>query len=177
MNPPPKHATASVFLFTPTPDGWRIGLVHHPRFQRWMLPGGHVEAHENPSEAALREVKEETGLQACLLSPPGLGDPPGADDPTVPAPIWVVEQRVPPERREPADHVHIDHLYLALGPQADVPDDAELRFVWFADDDLDTLRMFTDTRVRARHLFLRLAEPSGPLTLARGRADFGLSLP
>ena len=142
-----------------------------------MLPGGHVEAHENPAEAALREVEEETGLPAYLLSPPGLGDPPGADEPIVPAPAWIVEQHVPPERREPADHVHIDHLYLALAPQADIPDTAELRFAWFADNDLDALRMFPDTRARARHLLCRLADPSGPLTLTHDTANADLSLP
>ncbi|MGH3820933.1 MAG: NUDIX domain-containing protein, partial [Pseudonocardiaceae bacterium] len=45
---------------------------------RWMLPGGHVEPDENPAEAALREVTEETGLTARLLPGPGLGQPDGA---------------------------------------------------------------------------------------------------
>lgn len=62
-----KHATSSVFLFTPGGDGWCIGLIHHPRLRRWMLPGGHVEPEENPAEAALREVGEETGLTARAL--------------------------------------------------------------------------------------------------------------
>lgn len=167
----PKHATASVFLFCSTDQGWRLGLIHHPRFGRWMLPGGHVEPHENPAEAAVREVSEETGLPAYLLSPPGLGDPPGAAEPVMPAPVWVVEQLVPPEKREPADHVHIDHLYLALAPRADVPSGAELRFGWFAEHDLGNLQMFPDTLARARHLFSRLADHTGPLTLVRADAQ------
>jgi 8-oxo-dGTP pyrophosphatase MutT (NUDIX family) len=162
-----KHATSSVFLFCSTDQGWRLGLIHHPRFGRWMLPGGHVEPHENPAEAAVREVSEETGLPAYLLSPPGLGDPLGAAEPVMPSAVWVVEQLVPPENREPTDHVHIDHLYLALTPRADVPPGAELRFGWFAEHDLDDLHMFPDTLARAGHLFSRLAGPAGPLVLAR----------
>lgn len=35
--------------------------------ERWDLPKGHVEAGESDSEAALREVKEETGVDVVLL--------------------------------------------------------------------------------------------------------------
>src|SRR5437763_14866929 len=90
-----KHTTASVFLFAATPEhGWRLGLVQHPRLCRWMLPGGHVEPHENPAEAALREVQEETGLAAGLVRLPSLGDPGDAADIAAAAPAWLVEQRV-----------------------------------------------------------------------------------
>ena len=107
-----KHATASVFLLTRLHGGWRIGLIHHPRLHRWMLPGGHLETHENPAEAALREVTEETGLTAQLINThaDGLTDA----VPGVPVPVWIAEQRVPAEPRHPHPHIHVDHLYLAL---------------------------------------------------------------
>lgn len=35
---------------------------------RWDLPKGHIEAGEQSSNAALREVREETGIEAELLS-------------------------------------------------------------------------------------------------------------
>ena len=37
----------------------------------WSLPGGHIEPGERAMAAALREVKEETGIEAELL---GLAD-------------------------------------------------------------------------------------------------------
>ncbi|MGQ0776590.1 MAG: NUDIX domain-containing protein [Pseudonocardiales bacterium] len=82
-----KHATASVFLFAHTNDTWRVGLIRHPRLDKWMLPGGHVEPDENPAEAALREVAEETGLTAQLLPGPGLDKPHEADEPSVITPL------------------------------------------------------------------------------------------
>jgi ADP-ribose pyrophosphatase YjhB (NUDIX family) len=52
-----KHPTASVFLMegSPVGDEERIGLIYHPRLQKWMIPGGHVEANERIAEAAARD--------------------------------------------------------------------------------------------------------------------------
>lgn len=38
-----------------------------PRRRVWSLPGGHIEAGETAAAAALREVHEETGIEAELL--------------------------------------------------------------------------------------------------------------
>jgi 8-oxo-dGTP pyrophosphatase MutT (NUDIX family) len=151
-----KHATASVFLFARAENTWRVGLIRHPRLGKWMLPGGHVEPDENPAEAALREVAEETGHTARLMSGPGLDEPDGADAPLMITPLWIVEQRVPAERREPEPHIHVDHLYLAVA-EASVPaPGAELPFAWYAADQLTAVDMFADTRVRATYLLDRI---------------------
>jgi 8-oxo-dGTP diphosphatase len=46
-------------------DG-RIAVVHRPRYDDWSLPKGKLDPGETSEEAALREVREETGL-ACEL--------------------------------------------------------------------------------------------------------------
>jgi len=40
----------------------------------WSLPKGHIEAGESPEEAALREVKEETGIESEISKSLGVID-------------------------------------------------------------------------------------------------------
>jgi len=44
-------------------------LLIAPRQGRWQLPKGHVERGEAPPAAAVREVREETGVLARVLAP------------------------------------------------------------------------------------------------------------
>jgi len=37
-----------------------------PKIGSWCLPGGFMELHEKPDEAALRELKEETGIVGTI---------------------------------------------------------------------------------------------------------------
>lgn len=37
----------------------------------WVLPKGHIEAGESPEAAAIREVREETGIDASTADPVG----------------------------------------------------------------------------------------------------------
>lgn len=44
----------------------RVLLRLHEKYSIWLPPGGHVELDETPEDAALREVKEEVGLDVEL---------------------------------------------------------------------------------------------------------------
>jgi 8-oxo-dGTP pyrophosphatase MutT (NUDIX family) len=44
-------------------------LLISPRAGRWQLPKGHVEPGEAPAQAAVREVREETGVSGRILAP------------------------------------------------------------------------------------------------------------
>jgi 8-oxo-dGTP pyrophosphatase MutT (NUDIX family) len=60
-------------------DG-RVALVHRPKYDDWSLPKGKLEPGESFEDAAVREVREETGMEAALreeLSSVGYTDPKG----------------------------------------------------------------------------------------------------
>lgn len=40
----------------------KVLLIKHKKLGLWLPPGGHIEANETPEETAVREVKEETGM-------------------------------------------------------------------------------------------------------------------
>lgn len=54
-----------VRVFDGTPH---ILLIRDP-YRKWGLPKGHLEGDEAEAEAALREVREETGLESLELGP------------------------------------------------------------------------------------------------------------
>jgi 8-oxo-dGTP pyrophosphatase MutT (NUDIX family) len=47
--------------------GNKVLLRRHDKYKIWLSVGGHIELDEDPNQAALREVKEEVGLDVVLL--------------------------------------------------------------------------------------------------------------
>lgn len=63
MPGPTRDFTATTFVVKDE----RTLLLWHREIQAWLPPGGHIEPDELPETAALREVREETGLEVQLV--------------------------------------------------------------------------------------------------------------
>ncbi|MBS3152506.1 NUDIX domain-containing protein [Candidatus Woesearchaeota archaeon] len=44
----------------------KVLLRKHDKYKMWLSVGGHIELDEDPNQAAIREVKEEVGLNVKL---------------------------------------------------------------------------------------------------------------
>ena len=63
--------TIDVYVIRPLRDGWRVLVLQRALDTRcptaWETVHGHVEPGEEPEDAAIREVREEAGLEASRL--------------------------------------------------------------------------------------------------------------
>lgn len=92
----PGHVTATGLVVAP--DEERVLLVHHRRLNRWLLPGGHIEAEDGTAaDAARREVIEET--RAALVD-------------TNDAPLAGIDVHGIPAKGAEPYHLHHDLIFL-----------------------------------------------------------------
>ena len=82
----------------------RVLLHRHPKLDKWLPCGGHVEPGETPDDAAVREVLEESGVPIRLLSEAPI---------SAPGPRQLARPRGVQLETIGPGHEHVDLVYLA----------------------------------------------------------------
>ena len=132
-----RHFTATAYVVN---DG-ATALHEHGRLGIRLPPGGHVDRDELPHEAAIREVREETGLAADLVADRADIDAPNGRPLPEPAHQMLHDIDVYPDGS--VGHQHIDHLYYARVPtrRIDPAGDDEAgadEWSWYTPEELRT---------------------------------------
>jgi 8-oxo-dGTP pyrophosphatase MutT (NUDIX family) len=118
-------------------------LLFHRKLLTWLPPGGHIEPHELPDDAARREVMEEAGVEVELMGAPGIRGSDSGRQLLRPEGIQV-EQISP-------GHEHIDLIYFARPvrlPTIPVSDNEEAQQIgWYGLEQIATLTTPPDVKV------------------------------
>ena len=125
-----RHFTVTGFVV----DGERTLLHWHKKLQIWLPPGGHIDANEDPVQAVLREVREETGIVGEIV--PGGRAYAFSNVQSLPTPISIIVADV--QHGGEAPHQHIDFSYVVRAV-ADAPreePEEDHGFVWVSADEL-----------------------------------------
>ena len=59
------HFTASAWIVNQDKD--KVLMTHHKKLNMWLQLGGHADGDDNLLNAAIREVKEESGIKKCKV--------------------------------------------------------------------------------------------------------------
>ena len=99
-----RHFTATGFVVR---DG-SVALHWHKKVKAWLPPGGHIEPNEDPVQAVVREVLEETGLEVEVVPTSSTLDLAYPEHVQPPYTIMVEDIH------DPVDgfHKHIDMIYF-----------------------------------------------------------------
>lgn len=132
--------TASVYIVR---DG-KVLLHKHKKLGIWVPPGGHVELVEDPNEAAVREAKEECGLDVRLVGHAQLPVPPTDES----------NDLIPPRflNRHPFNesHEHIDFVYFGVPTGGEVAgEEGNTEIGWFTREDVEGEALGLKSAVRA----------------------------
>lgn len=91
----PGHITGSAWILDSSGD--RALLTHHKKLGLWLQLGGHADGDSDVRSVALREAREESGIEAIEFVRPGIFD---------------VDVHWIPERRTDPGHYHYDVRFL-----------------------------------------------------------------
>lgn len=143
-----RHFTATTFVVHQDKT-----LLHfHRSLKMWLPPGGHIDRDELPHIAALREVKEETGLDVDLIHDVISIQSENAQE--IPRPRHLLLENINPF------HQHIDMIYFAKAGSFEAsPDEGEsLELRWFSHEELEGKEIEKDIRLLGQEAIALIAK-------------------
>ena len=140
----------NVFVFNK--DGTAMAFIKRekkPFVGFYLPPGGHIEEGEHPIKAAIREVKEETGLDVEIIDfRPGIPLVLDASTVRIPSPLHVQIEYID------KNHKHVDFIFVAETIECDeIPEEFQKNVKWFHFNEIRNNKMPKNVKDVATFLF------------------------
>ncbi|MBX4210924.1 NUDIX domain-containing protein [Candidatus Parcubacteria bacterium] len=130
----------------------KVLLRKHDKYKIWLSVGGHVELDEDPNAAALREVKEEVGLDVKLFDERKISKVLTEDYKELISPQFLNIHRISPT------HEHVVMTYFATSQTDEVKTEKENdEFKWVMREELRTMDLRPHVRIYAEKALEKLS--------------------
>jgi len=147
--------TAEVFIIHKN----KVLLRMHDKLKIWMSIGGHVELDEDPVEAAVREAKEEVGLDVRIV---GDAHGPADDSPKNRGYKYLIPPRYLGRHPVSEKHEHIVFVYFGTSATNVLMDSMSQHershAVWASREELDSMELVPNVRFYAEEALKTLGE-------------------
>ncbi|KAG6559766.1 NUDIX domain [Candidatus Rhabdochlamydia oedothoracis] len=143
-----RQFTATVYIIKDD----KALLLMHPKFHKWLPPGGHLEENETPHECALREVLEETGLKIGFYQDEYF-QVSHKNACSIPRPFLCLLEEIPAWNQTPV-HQHIDFVFVGYPIKEGL--DKEFSYRWFSKEEILKLKeeeIFPDVKQIISEIF------------------------
>ena len=125
----------------------KVLLRKHDKYKIWLAVGGHIELDEDPNQAAIREVKEEVGLDIKLIGEkPYFSDQNGYQE--------LIPPRFLNRHKISNTHEHISLIYFATSKTDYIVPSKEEKseeIKWFTSQELDKYNIRNSIKFYARN--------------------------
>jgi 8-oxo-dGTP pyrophosphatase MutT (NUDIX family) len=138
----------------------KVLLRMHDKYKIWLSVGGHIELDENPNEAAIREVKEEVGLDIQLV---GSAEGDTSNEEKNRDYQYLIPPRYMGMHPVSETHTHIPMVYFAT-TNSDIVADSILQheqgveMKWVSKEELESMDLVPNIRFYAEKALEELGE-------------------
>jgi len=135
----------------------KVLIRKHDKYDHWLPVGGHIELDEDPNQTAIKEAKEEVGLDVTLAGEIPTFENEGSSYKGLIPPRYMNIHNISPT------HQHLSLIYFAKSDSDNVVEDQKEKskgWKWFTKEDLERNDegMFKSVRFHALKALEELGE-------------------
>lgn len=130
-------------------------LIHHKKMQLWLPAGGKIEENEYPSEAVLREVKEELGVDAEIIEFNSSTEIVNTFEKTIALPFCILTTKnFKNKESDEFTDIHFAYTLKVKSENLVAKEDEISEFRWFTKEEIKELNTFESVKTVAEKVMV-----------------------